>query len=204
MVTRVYPRPLRAFLRDGVFLSKNCFFNPERGNAMNRHVLSILVENQAGVLSRITGLFSRRGYNIDSLSVGVTEDPNKSRITVVVFCDDIEQIIKQVQKLVDVIRVVELSAERAVFRELALIKIKTEKETRADIINIVNIFRANIIDVATESLTVEITGDEGKIKAFTELMEAFGVKEIVRTGLTALCRGNNPIKKLKESVEIKD
>lgn len=167
---------------------------------MERHVLSILVENQAGVLSRITGLFSRRGYNIDSLSVGVTEDKERSRITVVVFCEDIEQIIKQVQKLVDVIRVVELDAQRAVFRELALIKVKTERETRADIINIVDIFRANIIDVATESLTIEITGDEDKIKAFAELMEAFGVKEIVRTGLTALCRGNNPIKKVKKPI----
>lgn len=167
---------------------------------MNRHVLSILVENQAGVLSRVTGLFSRRGYNIDSLSVGVTESPDKSRITVVVYCDDIEQIIKQVQKLIDVVRVVELDATRAVFREIALVKVKTKKETRADVINIVDIFRANIIDVATESLTIEITGDEDKIKAFTELMEPFGVKEIVRTGLTALCRGNNSIKKLKKPI----
>jgi len=172
----------------------------ERGNAMNRHVLSILVENQAGVLSRITGLFSRRGYNIDSLSVGVTEAPDKSRITIVVYCDNIEQIIKQVQKLVDVVRVVELDAKRAVFREIALVKVITKRETRADIINIVDIFRANIIDVATESLTIEITGDEDKIKAFTELMETFGIKEVVRTGLTALCRGNNPIKKLKKPI----
>lgn len=173
---------------------------------MNRHVLSILVENQAGVLSRITGLFSRRGYNIDSLSVGVTEAPDKSRITVVVYCDDndIEQISKQVQKLVDVVRVVELTPQRAVFRELALIKVKTESKTRADIVNIVDIFRANIIDVATESLTIEITGDEDKIKAFTELMDSFGVKEIVRTGLTSLCRGNNPIKKIKKLITAED
>ena len=169
----------------------------ERGNAVDRHILSILVENQAGVLSRVTGLFSRRGYNIDSLSVGVTEAPDKSRITVVVYCDDIDQIFKLVQKLVDVVRVVELNAKRAVFREIALVKVNTQMETRADIINIVDIFRANIIDVATESLTIEITGDEDKIKAFTDLMEPFGVKEIVRTGLTALCRGNNPIKNVK-------
>lgn len=171
----------------------------ERGNAMNRHVLSILVENQAGVLSRVTGLFSRRGYNIDSLSVGVTEDEKFSRITVVVYCDDdsIEQIIKQVEKIYDVIRVVELGPEKAVYRELALIKVKTDAGSRAEVISIVDIFRANIIDVASESLTIEITGDEAKIMAFTNLMEPFGIKEIVRTGLTALCRGNNPIKKIK-------
>ncbi len=167
---------------------------------MNRHVLSILVENNPGVLSRVTGLFSRRGYNIHSLSVGVTEDAEKSRITVVVYCDDIEQIIKQVQKLVDVVRVVELNSKRAVFRELALVKVKTKKETRADVISIVDIFRANIIDVATESITIEITGDQDKIKAFTELMEPFGIKEIVRTGMTALCRGNNPIKQIKKPI----
>jgi len=166
---------------------------------MNRHILSILVANQAGVLTRITGLFARRGYNIDSLSVGETEDKEHSRITIVVMCDDgiIEQIIRQVEKLVDVIRVVELNSQRAVLRELTLIKVSTTAQTRPEIVSLVNIFRANIIDVATESLTVEITGSQSKIKAFTELMEPFGVKEIVRTGLTALCRGNNPIKKLK-------
>lgn len=166
---------------------------------MDRHILSILVANQAGVLSRITGLFSRRGYNIDSLSVGETENKEYSRITIVVVCDEdsIEQIIRQVEKLIDVIRIVELDSNRAVFRELTLIKVNTDTQTRPEIISIANIFRANIIDVATESLTVEITGSQSKIKAFTELMEPFGVKEIVRTGLTALCRGNNPIKKLK-------
>jgi len=166
---------------------------------MNRHILSILVINQAGVLTRITGLFARRGYNIDSLSVGETEDKEHSRITIVVMCDEgiIEQIIRQVEKLVDVIRVVELNSQRAVLRELTLIKVSTTAQTRPEIVSLVNIFRANIIDVATESLTVEITGSQSKIKAFTELMEPFGVKEIVRTGLTALCRGNNPIKKLK-------
>lgn len=172
--------------------------------AMNRHILSILVENHSGVLSRVTGLFSRRGYNIDSLSVGVTENDDFSRITVVVYCDDnsIEQIIKQVQKLIDVVRVVELDSSRAVFREIALVKVITDSKTRADVISIVDIFRANIIDVATESLTIEITGDQDKIKAFTELMEPFGIKEIVRTGMTALCRGNNSIKKLKKPITV--
>ena len=173
---------------------------------MNRHILSILVENQAGVLSRITGLFSRRGYNIDSLSVGVTEKVNLSRITAVVNCDDmaIEQIIKKVQKLVDVIRVVELDSNRAVFRELALIKVECNNTTRSDIVSITDIFRANIIDVATESLTIEITGDQEKIRAFTDLMAPFGVKEIVRTGLTALCRGNNTMKKDVKKIEFNE
>lgn len=164
---------------------------------MNRHVLSILVENQAGVLSRVTGLFSRRGYNISSLSVDITESEDVSRITVVVYCDDmmIEQIIKQIDKLVDVLRVVELNPDRAVFRELVLIKVVADASKRSQIISIVDIFRANIIDVATETLTVEITGETSKISAFTALMEPFGIKEIVKTGLTGLCRGNNPIKK---------
>ena len=163
---------------------------------MNRHVLSILVDNNAGVLSRIAGLFTRRGYNISSLSVGETQDEKISRITIVVFCDDmvIEQIIKQVDKLVDVIRVIELDNEKGIFRELALIKVAAPPEKRADIINIVDIFRANIVDVATEALTIEITGEQTKIEAFKNLIEDFGIMEIVRTGMTGLCRGNNPIR----------
>ncbi len=166
---------------------------------MNRHVLSILVENQAGVLSRVTGLFSRRGYNISSLSVDVTEEVERSRITVVVFCDDmiIEQIKKQVDKLVDVVRVVELKPERAVFRELALIKVECDRKTRAEIFSIVDTFRAKVIDVASETITIEITGDQTKIAAFIAVIEDYGIKEIVRTGLTGLCRGNNPIQKHK-------
>ena len=163
---------------------------------MNRHVLSILVDNNAGVLSRIAGLFTRRGYNISSLSVGETQDEKISRITIVVFCDDlvIEQIIKQVDKLVDVIRVIELDNEKGIFRELALIKVAAPPEKRADIINIVDIFRANIVDVATEALIIEITGEQTKIEAFKSLIEDFGIIEIVRTGMTGLCRGNNPIR----------
>jgi acetolactate synthase-1/3 small subunit len=166
---------------------------------MKKHVLSILVDNQAGVLSRVTGLFSRRGYNISSLSVGTTENEDISRITVQVVCDDvsIEQITKQVEKLVDVIRVVELHSESAVFRELALIKVKADAKTRSEITAMVDIYRANIIDVATESLTIEITGKSGKINAFAALMETYGIKELVRTGLTGLCRGNNPIRKTR-------
>ena len=167
---------------------------------MNRHVLSILCDNNAGVLSRIAGLFTRRGYNISSLSVGVTQDENISRITIVVFCDDmdIEQIIKQVDKLVGVIRVIELDNQKGVFRELALIKVTAPPEKRSEIINIVDIFRANIVDVGTEALTVEITGEQSKIEAFTKLIQDFGIKEIVRTGTTGLCRGNDPIKSTRD------
>lgn len=166
---------------------------------MSTHVLSILVDDKASVLSRITGLFSRRGYNITSLSVGNTETPDVSRITVQVNCDDtsIEQIIKQVEKLVDVIRVVELNSEKAVFRELALIKVKADAKQRSEISAMVDIYRANIIDVGTETITIEITGKSGKINAFASLMENYGIKELVRTGLTGLCRGNNPIRKTR-------
>lgn len=166
---------------------------------MSRHILSILVDNQAGVLSRVSGLFSRRGYNISSLSVGTTENLEVSRITVVVDCDDIsiEQIIKQVEKLVDVIRVVELNKDRAVFRELALIKIKADAKQRSEISAMVDIYRGNIIDVGSETITIEITGKSGKIDAFAALMEGYGIRELVRTGLTGLCRGNNPIRKTR-------
>ena len=167
---------------------------------MSRHVLSILVDNQAGVLSRVSGLFSRRDYNIVSLSVGVTEDEEVSRITVQVDCDDvsIEQIIKQVEKLVDVIRVIELGRDRGVFRELALIKVAATPKTRSEIATMVDIYRANIIDVGSETITIEITGKPSKIEAFASLMKDYGIKEIVRTGLTGLCRGNNPIKKERD------
>lgn len=167
---------------------------------MNRHILSILVDNQAGVLNRVCGLFSRRGYNIETLSVGVTEDPEVSRITVQVDCDDltIDQIIKQVEKLIDVIRVVELHQNHAVFRELALIKVGAKPQQRSEIASMVDIYRANIIDVSENTLTIEITGKPSKIEAFEKLMESYGIKEVVRTGLTGLCRGSNPIRKTRE------
>ncbi len=163
---------------------------------MNRHVLSILVENHAGVLSRVTGLFSRRGYNIDSLSVGVTEDPKYSRITVVAVGDDavIDQIHKQVNKLVDVVEIISLLPNESVYRELALIKVNAGADVRSEVVGIVDIFRANIIDVANSSLTVELTGDQSKIAAFAELMEPYGIIELVRTGITGIQRGNLGIK----------
>lgn len=163
---------------------------------MKKHVLSVLVENHSGVLSRISGLFSRRGYNIDSLSVGETEDPTVSRMTIVADADEstLEQIKKQLNKLIDVITIVELKEETAIYRELALIKITADKKNRAEIIEIANIFRAHIVDVAAESLVIEATGDQGKITALTSMLEPYGIKEIIRTGLTALQRGEKELK----------
>ena len=163
---------------------------------MGKYVLSVLVENHSGVLSRISGLFSRRGYNIDSLSVGVTEDPKVSRMTIVTASDEytLEQIKKQLNKLVDVIKILELKEETSIYRELAMIKIKATKESRAEIIEIANIFRAHIVDVASDSLIIEATGDQGKISALTSMVEPYGIKEIIRTGLTALQRGDKELK----------
>ena len=163
---------------------------------MTKHVLSVLVENQSGVLSRIAGLFSRRGYNIHSLSVGETENPSVSRMTIVVDASEqiLEQIKKQLNKLVDVIKILELENETSVYRELALIKVTTSKVTRAEIIEIANIFRARIIDVADESLMIEATGDQGKLTALINMLEPYGLKEVIRTGITALERGNKELK----------
>ncbi len=168
---------------------------------MEKHVISMLVVNHAGVLSRITGLFSRRSYNIESLSVGVTEDAQYSRITVVALGDAqiIEQICKQVEKLVDVVQVMELFPEQSVYRELSLIKVKADATVRAEIVGIVDIFRAKIIDVASESLTIEMTGDQEKIAAFIALMEPYGLVEVVRTGLTGISRGSKSIKEHDET-----
>lgn len=170
---------------------------------MSRHIISILVENQSGVLSRITGLFSRRGYNIDSLSVGETENALFSRITVVIHGDDyiIEQIEKQVKKLVDVINVVELAPDSSVYRELALIKVSADPSLRSEIVGIVDIFRASIIDVSSSTVTIELTGDQAKIAAFSELMQPYGIMEIARTGLTGLQRGNSFIKEHRKFQE---
>jgi acetolactate synthase-1/3 small subunit len=156
-----------------------------------KHTLAVLVENKSGVLSRVASLFSRRGYNIDSLAVGVTEDPDISRITIVVHGDDhvLEQVTKQLNKLIDVIKVSDIGADDAVERELALIKVAADVDTRAEIMQIANIFRARIVDVAPKSVTVEVTGDEGKIQAIEKLLRQFGIKEMVRTGKIAMVRG---------------
>lgn len=155
-----------------------------------RHTISVLVENKFGVLARISGLFSGRGFNIDTLNVAPTQDPALSRITVVVRGDDtvLYQINKQLQKLVNVIEVIDFQEGQAVERELVLAKIKADSRTRAEIIQIVDIFRAKIINVAPDSVIVELTGDEGKINGFLSLIESFGVLELARTGKLAMRR----------------
>jgi acetolactate synthase-1/3 small subunit len=156
----------------------------------NKHVLSILLENQPGVLSRIVGLFSGRGYNIESLCVAVTTDPNVSRATLVTKADPqaIEQIKKQLNKLINVAKVHELTGTEYVEREMALIKVTAKPENRAEILRMVDIFRCKIVDVGQKHYTIEVTGDEGKLLAIVSLLKPFGIKEIARTGIIALFR----------------
>ncbi|MGP8319788.1 MAG: acetolactate synthase small subunit [Methanosarcinaceae archaeon] len=160
-----------------------------------KHTLAVLVENKSGVLARVAGLFSRRGYNIDSLAVGVTEDITVSRMTIVVRGDDhvLEQVTKQLNKLIDVIRVTDIGSDESVERELALIKVSADANNRSEIIQIVDIFRARIIDVAAKSMIIEITGDENKIVGIEKLLRPFGIKEMVRTGKVAMTRGNKNV-----------
>ncbi|TAH67601.1 MAG: acetolactate synthase small subunit [Anaerolineaceae bacterium] len=162
---------------------------------MKRMVLSILVDNTAGVLSRVAGLFSRRGYNIDSLTVGETQNPAISRMTVMVHGDDqiLEQIRKQLQKLEDVIEIKELMSGESVTRELILVQVSADGEDRQAIIATADIFRAKIVDVALDSLMIELTGNQNKIDAFIKLLEPFTIKELVRTGITGLIRGSGDI-----------
>jgi len=155
-----------------------------------RHTLSVLVENKFGVLTRISGLFSGRGFNIDTLNVAPTQDPTQSRMTVVVKGDDntLEQITKQLNKLVDVIKVQDFRDGEYVDRELVLVKVGVDTKTRPEVMQICDIFRAKIVDVAHKALTVELTGNESKISAFLELMESFGIRDITRTGKVAMPR----------------
>lgn len=158
---------------------------------MQTKVFQLLVDNTSGVLSRIAGLFSRRGYNIESITAGVTADPRFSRITIVTSGDDIilEQIEKQVAKLVDIRDIKELKPDESVYRELVLIKVKSRAEERQGVIAVADIFRAKIIDVAAESLTIELTGNQSKIEAFLKLLEGYEILELARTGITGLTRG---------------
>ena len=158
---------------------------------MRKMVLSLLVDNTAGVLSRISGLFSRRGYNIDSLTVGTTEDMRYSRMTVVVSGEDeiLEQIRKQLAKLVDVVSIKELPEQYSVSRELILVKVAAKPEERQQVIAIVDIFRAKIVDVAEYSMMIELTGNQAKLEAFIELLGQFHILELARTGITGLNRG---------------
>jgi acetolactate synthase-1/3 small subunit len=157
-----------------------------------RHTISLLVENKPGVLSRVAGLFSGRGFNIESLSVAETLDPNISRMTILTTGDDkiLEQITKQLNKLINVIKVIDFKSNEFVGRELALIKVALTDETRSEILSIVDIFRGKVVDVSSESYTVEITGDENKIMAILNLFLPMGIKEIARTGSAALTRGS--------------
>ena len=163
---------------------------------MPKHLLSVLVQNHAGVLSRVSGLFSRRGFNIDSLAAGVTEDPEVSRITIVVDGDEyiVDQVTKQLNKLVDVLIVKRLEKSDSVSRELALIKVTATTQTRAEIIQIVEIFRAKIVDVSKSTLTIEASGSSDKVSALEDMLKQYGIVEIVRTGTIGIERGNKYIK----------
>ncbi|MCL6473178.1 MAG: acetolactate synthase small subunit [Firmicutes bacterium] len=156
-----------------------------------KHILSVLVENKPGVLARVSGLFSRRGFNIESLAVGPTENPDISRMTIVVDADDLrlEQITKQLHKLVNVLKISDLDPRESVERELVLIKVNASPNMRSEIVETANIFRANIVDVSKSTLIIEITGTEDKIQALEDLLRPYGIKELVRTGKVALGRG---------------
>jgi len=158
---------------------------------MKQIVLSLLVDNTPGVLSRVAGLFTRRGYNIDSISAGVTQNPKYTRITIVTSGDDLilEQIEKQLQKLEDVVTIMQLETHDSVCRELVLVKVKADKREKQEIIAIADIFRAKIVDVSKNSLIIELTGNVNKIEAFINLLDGFDILEMVRTGLTGLGRG---------------
>jgi len=165
--------------------------NVSNAAANLRRTISVTVENKFGVLARIATLFAARGFNIDSLAVGETEDPEVSRMTIVASGSEavLEQVEKQLNKLIDVIKVVSFQKEPHIERDLALLKVKADKKTRSEIFQIVDIFRAKIVDVAADSLIIEMTGDEEKIQALETLLKPFGLKEMVRTGIIAMARG---------------
>ena len=162
---------------------------------MSRHTLSVLVENKPGVLVRIAGLFARRGFNIDSLAVGQTEHPEISRMTIVVNCDErpLEQVTKQLNKLVNVLKIVELEQGFAVQRELILIKVRADHESRSKVLETVQLFRAKVVDVALDAVTVEATGNREKLDALVRVLEPFGIKELVQSGMVAVGRGGRSI-----------
>jgi len=162
---------------------------------MSQHTLSVLVENTPGVLARVSSLFMRRGFNIESLAVGPTEIPEISRMTIVVNVDDLplEQVTKQLNKLVNVLKIVELETSSAVERELMLIKVKTDSQTRGQVLETVQLFRAKVVDVATDAVTIEATGDSGKLNAMLNVLEPFGIREIAQSGRVAIGRGARSI-----------
>ncbi len=162
---------------------------------MSKHTLSVLVENKPGVLTRAAGLFARRGFNIHSLAVGPTENPDVSRMTVVVDVEGLplEQVTKQLNKLVNVIKIVELEPQSSVQRELLLVKIKADMQARSNVLETVRLFRAKVVDVAPDAVTVEVTGNPDKLEAFLKVIEPFGIRELVQSGLVAIGRGSRSI-----------
>ena len=159
---------------------------------MSRHTLSVLVENKPGVLARIAGLFSRRGFNIDSLAVGPTEHPDISRMTILVNVEELplEQVTKQLNKLVEVIKIVELDAGTSVQRELLLVKVAADKATRSHVLETVQLFRAKVVDVAPDAVTIEATGNADKLAALLRVLEPYGIRELVQSGLVGVSRGS--------------
>ncbi len=165
-----------------------------------KRILAVLVENHPGVLARVAGLIRRRGFNIESLAVGVTDDPNISRMTLVVEGDEptVNQVSKQLDKLIEVLRVTDLDSEQTVARELALIKVSSDHIRRPQILQLASVFRANVVDVGKEAVTIEVTGTHDKVEALINLTREFGVQEVVRTGIIALERGAGAIKMDRE------
>ena len=159
------------------------------------HTLSVLVEDKPGALARVAGLFSRRGFNIESLAVGATEQKDMSRMTIVVSAEEtpLEQVTKQLNKLINVIKIVEQDEDNSVARELALIKVRSDAGSRSQVIEAVNLFRAKVVDVSPEALTIEATGDRGKIEALLGVLEPFGIREIVQSGVVSMTRGSRGI-----------
>jgi acetolactate synthase-1/3 small subunit len=173
---------------------------------MTRHTIVALVEDKPGVLNQMASLFRRRGFNIESIAVGRSELPNLSRMTIVIdgAATTVEQVRKQLDKIIEVVKISDITGEDIVARELALIKVKATSLTRSEIIQIVDIFRANIVDVASDSVTIEVTGDEDKISSLLNLLRGFGIREIARTGCIAMTRGSSgPIAKEKRSSQTK-
>jgi acetolactate synthase-1/3 small subunit len=162
---------------------------------MSKHTLSVLVENKPGVLARIAGLFSRRGFNIDSLAVGPTEHSSVSRMTVVVHVEDspLEQVTKQLNKLVNVLKIVELDPDQSVQRELLLLKVRADHENRRHILDTVELFRARVVDVASDAVTIEATGSADKLDALQKVLEPYGIRELVQSGVVAVGRGSRSI-----------
>jgi acetolactate synthase-1/3 small subunit len=162
---------------------------------MTRHTLSVLVENKAGLLVRVAGLFARRGFNIDSLAVGPTEHEEISRMTIVVNCEDrpLEQVTKQLNRLINVLKIVELDPAAAVQRELMLVKVRADLETRSRVLETVALFRAKVVDVAPDAVTVEATGNKDKLEALIRVLQPFGIKELVQSGMVAVGRGGRSI-----------